>query len=437
MTLRTGWATVPLEAVAEVRLGRQRSPKNHAGDDMRPYLRAANVGWRGLRLDDVKEMNFTDKEAKTFSLRDGDIVMSEASGSASEVGKPALWSGEIEDCCFQNTLIRVRSHGIDPRFLLHFLRYEARRGAFVAHARGVGIHHLGSARLAKWPVPVPPPEDQSYIADAMDEVELTANAVEDRLSAIVAQYDRAFDLVVYESLIGPPSDDFDRQASSHDANLLPDGWEWQSLDAIADIGSGVTKDTKRQSDTTLPAIPYLRVANVQRNRLDLRDIAEIRVTPERAQQYLLQAGDVLMTEGGDRDKLGRGWIWEDQIPNCIHQNHIFRVRLRSGSLAPKLLSWYGNTYGRMWFERNGKQSTNLASLSMSVLKRLPIPVPPAATQPSIVEAIQTRIGLLDRIRERVVTERQSVGELRLLAGARFLHEAANVQATPVAELAIA
>lgn len=116
---------VPLGEVAEVRLGRQRAPKNHSGDSMRPYIRAANVTWAGLSLDDVKSMNFTDEELDVYRMMPGDVVLSEASGSPGEVGKPALWSGEIPDCAFQNTLIRIRSREHEPKFLLHYFRYLA------------------------------------------------------------------------------------------------------------------------------------------------------------------------------------------------------------------------------------------------------------------------------------------------------------------------
>ncbi|GAA2782488.1 restriction endonuclease subunit S [Saccharopolyspora taberi] len=167
--LPTGWEWTTLGEIAEVRLGRQRSPKNHNGSQMRPYLRAANVGWDGLKLDDVKEMNFTDDEAETYQLRSGDIVLSEASGSASEVGKPAMWNGEIDGCCFQNTLIRVRpSKEVDPRFLLLFLKGEALRGAFVEHSRGVGIHHLGAARLTEWHTPLPSLAEQRRIVASLE-----------------------------------------------------------------------------------------------------------------------------------------------------------------------------------------------------------------------------------------------------------------------------
>lgn len=160
--------TIALKDVAEVRLGRQRSPKNHSGPTMRPYVRAANVTWRGLRLHDVKEMNFSPAEASTYELQPGDVLLAEASGSASEVGKPVVWNGEIAGCCFQNTLIRVRSRSFNPDYLrLVFLR-SALLGQFAQAAPGVGIHHLGSSRLSKWPIPVCDDERQARLVEQVE-----------------------------------------------------------------------------------------------------------------------------------------------------------------------------------------------------------------------------------------------------------------------------
>jgi type I restriction enzyme S subunit len=137
--LPSHWEVRPLTDIADVRLGRQRSPKNHSGIHMRPYLRAANVDWTGLKLEDVKEMNFTDDEMEIYRLKRGDIVLGEASGSAGEVGKPALWNNEIEECAFQNTLLRVRSQSAEPRYLLHWFSHLALVRATAA-ARRAAAH---------------------------------------------------------------------------------------------------------------------------------------------------------------------------------------------------------------------------------------------------------------------------------------------------------
>jgi type I restriction enzyme S subunit len=176
-----------LSDVAEVRLGRQRSPKNHMGNRMRSYLRAANVGWDELRLDDVKQMQFTELESAIYELHDGDILLTEASGSSSEVGKSAIYRGEVTGVCFQNTLLRVRCHeGVNPKFVQMYLLAEARLGKFVAESRGVGIIHLGRARLASWPILLPSGEGQDAAVNIARELaEATVRARECTQTAMI------------------------------------------------------------------------------------------------------------------------------------------------------------------------------------------------------------------------------------------------------------
>jgi hypothetical protein len=104
-----------------------------------------------------------------------------------------------------------------------------------------------------------------------------------------------------------------------------------------------------------------------------------------------------MNEGGDRDKLGRGWVWEGQIVNCIHQNHVFRLRPRSPKIPSRYISCYSNEFGQSYFLRSGKQTTNLASISLSKLSALPIPVAPPQEMETIVQCIETAFGWLDRV----------------------------------------
>jgi restriction endonuclease S subunit len=190
---------------------------------------------------------------------------------------------------------------------------------------------------------------------------------------------------------------------------LPRGWAWTTLGAIAEIVGGVTKDSKRQNQSGLVEVPYLRVANVQRGWLDLDNVAAIRVPPAKAEALRLQPGDVLFNEGGDRDKLGRGWVWDGQIPDCIHQNHVFRARLHSSDVLPKFLSHYGNSVGSRWFESAGRQTTNLASISLTALRKLPIPMPPAEEQRKIVEILEGHLSRLDAGTEGVTRSLQRLG----------------------------
>lgn len=168
-----------------------------------------------------------------------------------------------------------------------------------------------------------------------------------------------------------------------------------TLGEIAEVKSGIQKGKQRMPGTLLREVPYLRVANVQRGYLDLETVQTIQATEEEITSLRLLEGDVLFNEGGDRDKLGRGWIWSGALPECIHQNHVFRARINGSAISPRLLSWYGNSVGRQYFFDQGKQTTNLASLNSFKLKALPVPVAPRSEQARIVEAIESYFTRLD------------------------------------------
>ena len=98
-------------------------------------------------------MDFTPRERAVFGLSVGDVLLTEASGSASQVGRAALWKGEIENCCYQNTIIRFRPHVVLPEYALIVFRHYAASGVFARTARGVGIQHLGASRFSELLLP--------------------------------------------------------------------------------------------------------------------------------------------------------------------------------------------------------------------------------------------------------------------------------------------
>ena len=169
---------------------------------------------------------------------------------------------------------------------------------------------------------------------------------------------------------------------------LPTGWQRKRLEKVAIIQTGIAKN--QNSIEEYIELPYLRVANVQDGYLDLSEIKTINVHRDKINRYRLENGDVLLTEGGDFDKLGRGAVWEGQIQNCVHQNHVFAVRPNKSELLPSFLSAQtGSSYGKRFFLSCSKQSTNLASINTSQLKAFPVLLPPFPEQKAIADLLST------------------------------------------------
>lgn len=180
----------------------------------------------------------------------------------------------------------------------------------------------------------------------------------------------------------------------------------EPLKNLANVGSGVTLGRNFTGPGTAE-YPYLRVANVQDGQIDLTELKTIRIPMVNASRAMLQAGDVLMNEGGDFDKLGRGAVWEGQIPDCLHQNHVFRVRCDQAQLLPGFLSlWAASDFGKRFFILASKQSTNLASINSTQLKSFPVLKPSTKKQQAVLEAV----GAIDAIQD---TNKAEVAKLRL------------------------
>lgn len=174
------------------------------------------------------------------------------------------------------------------------------------------------------------------------------------------------------------------------------GWrEGAVLGDFAEIVSGVTKGRKLAGKKTRE-VPYLAVANVQDRSLNLSAVKTIEATEEEIGRFRLQESDLILTEGGDPDKLGRGTLWHNEISECIHQNHIFRVRLKHDDLQPLFLNWLvGSKRGKQYFLRSAKQTTGIASINMTQLRGFPLLIPPRTVQSTFAD----RIANIERLVE--------------------------------------
>ena len=169
-----------------------------------------------------------------------------------------------------------------------------------------------------------------------------------------------------------------------DMYLNSKGWSEAKLESMADVVSGITKGRKTKSEDLIE-VPYMAVSNVKDGYIDWTTVKTIEATQQEIEQYRLLADDVLMTEGGDPDKVGRGAIIKEPLENCIHQNHIFRVRLDESVMLPEFFAEYlQHQRSKRYFLGCAKQTTGIASINMTQLRALPVLMPPLSKQEEFV-----------------------------------------------------
>ncbi|WP_332449730.1 restriction endonuclease subunit S [Methanoculleus sp.] len=277
------------------------------------------------------------------------------------------WEGESALLNQRICKLVIRSEELHPYFLYKALVKILKE--IEDKTPHVTVKHLSSKQLQSIEIPLPPLKTQRKIVAILEKVEATQRL---RAEADALMWNLIEN--VFIKLFGNPLEN-------------PFGWKVKRLEEVSKIVSGVTKGRKFNDQATI-WVPYLRVANVQDGYLDLTEIKEIEVLESDVDKYALHPGDVLLTEGGDRDKLGRGAVWKGEVTLCLHQNHVFRVRVNSDLLTPEYLSMLtGSMYGKMYFLRSAKQTTGIASINSTQLKNFPVYLPPLELQHEFSEFV--------------------------------------------------
>jgi type I restriction enzyme, S subunit len=444
------WERVPLGRVAKVVNGYPFPSSGFNNDEGVPVLRIRDI------VAGVAGTLFKGNTGDAPWVTRGDLVI----GMDGDFNS-CLWPGEAA-VINQRVCKVVPDETIYSKRLLSYA-LPAYLRLVNDHTSAITVKHLSSGTVQELPLPLPPRAEQDRLVNKLDELfsrlEDGERALE-RVRALVESYRQS---VLKAAVTGELTREWRkrrkgdlqcvddllhcaikaRRAAWEDVELgkrqaqnqktannnskqrceapsppdtaalpgLPDGWTWASLDMLAEVVGGITVDQKRSTMDCRP-VPYLRVANVQRGHLDLSEVKAINAPRERLKQLQLQHGDILFNEGGDIDKLGRGWIWENQLPMCIHQNHVFRARLFVGSDLNKIISWYGNVLGRKLFIGLGKQTTNLASLSLSKLKQFPVPLMSAMEASEIVNRAEDILSVLDKLSEELAAQEKRSYALR-------------------------
>ena len=459
--LPDSWTVARVDHVGSVRTGLQRSPDRQTGRHATKYLRSANITAIGLDLTDVREMDFTPEERDVFNLQPGDILIREASGSAREVGRAAIWVGDIEGYCFQNHLIRFRPHAVIPDYALVVFQHYAASGMFARTARGVGIQHLGVSRFAALPFPVAPLPEQRRIAEAakgkLEQIREVTERLESAMRNLVEQAREIVAAATSGTLVqamGEPAFDQIGGVETHFPEGIDEGsgagparplrfdpvprhWRWRT---VQEVGTAILGRQRSPAHHHGPNMrPYLRVANVFEDRIDTTDVLTMNFEHDEAAKYELRCGDVLLNEGQSPELVGRPAIYRGEIPGACFQNTLIRFRAGREVLPEYALLVFRHYLHSGIFRSIARGSTNIAHLGLQRFRALPLPVPPVEEQRRIAAAARLRLDATATQMSAVLDSLANVPDMEreLLAAAVAGELAAQVASDERAELLLA
>lgn len=388
------------------------------------------------------------KELRCTYLIEGDVLIARM---PDPLGRACIFPGDSKPSVTAVDVCIVRSGNgeFDHRWLSHFVNSPEFRRTVSALQSGSTRKRISRKNLGQIKLPVPPLNEQLRIVAEIDKhftwLDVGVAAVE-RAQANLKRYRASVLKAACEGRLVPTEAELAREqgrdyetgeqllerilaerretwkgrgkykepAPPDTADLanLPEGWTWAKLDALATVKGGITVNRGRRRQSNMRSVPYLRVANVQRGYFDLSEMKQIDAPEDKISELSLKSGDILLNEGGDRDKLGRGWVWNGEIPECIFQNHVFRARLFDSAVHPKFISFYANSIGQTFFLESGTQTTNLASISSSKLRELPVPLPPADEQRRIIAEIERHLSVADEVEAALTANHKRAARLR-------------------------
>jgi len=335
-----------------------------------PILRAGNIE-NELLLDGDLVWVPVGRVADEQLLRPGDIAICMSSGSQAVVGKSAPlrrdWTGSVGAFC---AVVRPQEDRVLPDYLSYFMKSERFR-AWTRQSAGANIKNIRKTELEAFPVPLGTLDEQRSIVDLLSRAEgivRLRREAQAKLQAIIP--------ALFLDMFGDPATN-------------PNDWPVVPLSEVSEVISGVAKGRRLAPDEAVE-LPYMRVANVKDGHLDLSEVKHIAIKRNEVEKLLIQPGDLLMTEGGDPDKLGRAALWRGEIAQCVHQNHVFKVRSNRKCLVPEYLrSLAGSAYGKSYFLSVAKKTTGIASINKTQLSAFPVVLPPLAAQMSFKEHIES------------------------------------------------
>ncbi|EMK0653601.1 restriction endonuclease subunit S [Pseudomonas aeruginosa] len=355
------WPRVKLSDVATIN---PRPPREVDESQQVTFVAMASASEDGHLL--ASETRVLSETKKGFTYFDRNDVLLAKITPCFENGK-CLRPGQIPtEIGFGSTefhVIRPDGERLDGLYLFYLVWSEQFRFLGEKSMSGAaGQKRVGSDFLRGFEIPLPPLPEQKRIAAILDK----ADAIRRKRQQAIQLADD-FLRAVFLDMFGEPVTN-------------PKGWSVREVGDLCDVQGGLQVSKKRAG---LPVTaPYLRVANVLRNRLDLTEIKEIELLESEYRRVKLIPDDILIVEGhGNANEIGRCAIWKGEIDEVVHQNHLIRVRVKSKDVNPRFLSDYINSSGgRAQMMRASNSTSGLNTISTGVVRSTGVIVPPKDLQ---------------------------------------------------------
>lgn len=407
------WRLTTIGEATDTKLGRMLNAEARNGPYKVPYLRNENVRWGGFDLTEIFEMSIPPAKRPDYELRHGDVLVCEGG----EIGRAAVWTHDDGPMYFQKALHRIRVRdGLVPAFVRYWLEYLAKSHRLLPYATGSTILHLPQQALRRLPLVVPPLDEQHAIVETIERTFaiLDAATADARrgLQRIELLRSALAQAAVTGELLG-------LEVGDHGIWRTPSSWRWAAVSEVAEVRGGIQKTPARKPVKN--TAPFLRVANVKREGLDLSDVHRVELGPGELERYRLSRGDLLIVEGnGSIQQIGRSCVWDGSIEDCVHQNHLIRVR-PGGEITSEWLNLVWNSPScSARVQEVAQTTTGLYTLSIAKVGSVEIPVPPLEVQERVVDAYRRRVALIDRLAQALAqVDRHAVTLRRSILKAAF------------------
>jgi type I restriction enzyme, S subunit len=454
------WSSARIGELAQKLVDGSHNPPQPKSDGL-PMLSARNINDGRIVFDDFRLIDPVEfeREHKRTRIEAGDVLLT----TVGTIGRSAVVRDTDPQFTLQRSVSVISLAGINPDFLRYQFETLQIQQELGSRAKGTAQKGVYLNELARVEIQVAPTNEQARIVSKIDELFSRIEAGEKALQRAKILVERYRKSVLKAAVTGEltkdwrennkdkiepankllerilksrreawekselaklkakgklPKDDawkkkYVEPAAPKTIDLpdLPEGWIWASVEQIALVSGGLTKSVKR--GTRALTRPMLRVGNVYADRLDLEDIHETTLGESELERVLLKQGDLLVVEGnGSVDQIGRVAIWDGSIPDCVHQNHLIKIRFDEFELGRYCLLWLLSSLGREFIQRVASSSSGLHTLSISKIEALPFPLAPMHEANEIVRIAEDKLAEITTVGRSINGEDKSVLSLR-------------------------